>query len=179
MDELVAGRAALTACRQVAAALVPDDASKPTACPDLDVQGVVVHLLGSLNTLGGAGGAAPNPTDGASPEALIAAAGSAALDAWTDKGLDAEGEFPGGGTIPGRTAVGIIAIELLVHAWDLADATGHAVDASPELADCVLGLAGTIIRPEARDGQQFGTEVTVGPDANALDRLVAFTGRQP
>lgn len=179
IDEISAGLAALAACQRVAATLTSEDATKPTPCAELDVHGVVIHLLGSLNTLGGAGGASPSPTDGASPEVLIADAGAAALEAWSTKGLDAPGEFPGGGSIPGRMAVGIIAIELLVHAWDLATATGATVVVSDEVSDYVLGLASTIVRPESRDGKQFGLEVDVGADADSLSRLVAFTGRQP
>jgi uncharacterized protein (TIGR03086 family) len=179
LDELSAAYASLAACQRVAANLTAEDRPKPTPCPDLDVHGLVVHLLGSLNSLGGAAGAPASPTEGGGPERLIATAGSAALEAWGERGIDSEGEFPGGRTIPGKMAVGIIAIELLVHAWDLATATGGTVVVSDEVSDYVLGLAGTIVRPESRDGKQFGAEVDAAADADALSRLVAFTGRNP
>jgi hypothetical protein len=47
------------------------------------------------------------------------------------------------------------------------------------LSDYVLGLAQDVIAPPMRDGDRFAGVVEVGADADALDRLVAFTGRRP
>jgi uncharacterized protein (TIGR03086 family) len=67
--------------------------------------------------------------------------------------------------------------ELLVHAWDFATAIGRPLDAPPELAERVLELGE--LTPELRAMAGFDDAVPVPPDASALDRLVAHTGRVP
>jgi uncharacterized protein (TIGR03086 family) len=80
--------------------------------------------------------------------------------------------------MPAAVAVGILSIEFLVHAWDFARATGQRVTVSDELTEHVLGIAHTIITPEVRGGgTSFADAVPVEPDAHALDRLIAYTGR--
>jgi uncharacterized protein (TIGR03086 family) len=80
--------------------------------------------------------------------------------------------------MPAATALGILSIEFLVHAWDFARATGQRVIVSDELTEHVLGIAHTIITPEVRGGgTSFADAVPVDPGAHVLDRLIAYTGR--
>ena len=79
--------------------------------------------------------------------------------------------------MPAGAALGILWIELLVHAWDFAQATGQQVVVSDQVAQHVLGVANQIITPGARGGGAFANPVEAGPDAGILDRLIAFTGR--
>jgi hypothetical protein len=51
------------------------------------------------------------------------------------------------------------------------------VDASDDLSEYVLGLCRTIITPEGRKGVGFDDPIDVAANANALDRLLAYTGR--
>ena len=74
---------------------------------------------------------------------------------------------------------GILSLEFLVHAWDYAKATGREVTAPDALSDYVLGLAKTIITPQGRTSVGFDDPVDVAGEAGALDRLIAYTGRQP
>lgn len=85
----------------------------------------------------------------------------------------------GKGEMPAKTACGILSLEFLVHAWDYARAVGHDIDAPEPLAEYVMGLARATIRPELRGRAGFDEPVAVGEEAGALDRLVAFTGRNP
>jgi uncharacterized protein (TIGR03086 family) len=64
-----------------------------------------------------------------------------------------------------------------VHAWEFSVATSQKVVVSKEVSDYVLGLAHEIISPQAREGGSFADAVEVGPDADILERLIAFTGR--
>ena len=84
-----------------------------------------------------------------------------------------------GFTMPAIVAADILSIELLVHAWDVATATSAELSSSSELADYVLGLGQELLSPQIRGSGRFDPEIGVDPDAGALDRLVAFTGRQP
>ena len=71
--------------------------------------------------------------------------------------------------------------EYIIHAWDLASATGQTY-AAPEAA---VGPAHEFLRgmvaPEYRgpDSNFFDDEVPVGDDAAPLDRLLGFAGRDP
>ena len=47
--------------------------------------------------------------------------------------------------LPATFFVGILAVEFLVHAWDLAEATGQKLDVDPALATYVLGLSKQIV----------------------------------
>ena len=80
--------------------------------------------------------------------------------------------------MPAAHGLGILSVGFLVHAWDFAQATGQRVAVSDALAEHVLQVAHKIITPEARGGgNSFADEVPVDPGAQAMDRLIAFTGR--
>ena len=68
-------------------------------------------------------------------------------------------------------------IEILLHGWDLAQGSSQSLLVSDAVVEYVHGLALQIV-PGGR-GRSFGDEVTPAPDANALNRLAAFSGRTP
>jgi len=115
-------------------------------------------------------------TDSVERQVILAA--RPALDAWHHRGLDGTVPF-GQGEAPAKMMVGVLSIEFLVHAWDYAMAIGHRVTAPDSLSDYVMGLAKTIITPEGRANVGFDDPVDVPADADALDRLIAYTGRNP
>lgn len=71
----------------------------------------------------------------------------------------------------------ILNMEFLVHARDLAVATGAELQVAPVLSDYVLGLARITISPKTRGDESFDEIVAITESAASLDRLVAFTGR--
>ena len=82
--------------------------------------------------------------------------------------------------MPAELASRILSMELLVHAWDYAQATGQELPANDGLSTYVLGLARDgLIQPALRNGDAFGEEVTVDSAADPMAQLVAYTGRQP
>ncbi|ATO65645.1 TIGR03086 family protein [Mycobacterium avium subsp. hominissuis] len=179
-DELDGAEAALRVMQQVLHPIAADDMSRPTPCAQFDVTRLTDHLLKSLEALGGMAGAdVPDHADsGDSVERRVIAVARPALDAWRQRGLDGTVSF-GGGEMPARNACAILALELLVHAWDYARAVGRDVRAPEPLAEYVLGLAHRVIRPEVRGQAGFDDPVEVPADADALTKLVAFTGRNP
>src|ERR1039457_4335239 len=100
----------------------------------------------------------------------------AAVEGGNPRGADGAVRV-GPGALPATTALGILSIEFLVHAWDFAQATGQQIAVPEELSAHVLGAAHTIITPAGRASVGFDDPVEPGPDAQALDRLIAFTGR--
>jgi uncharacterized protein (TIGR03086 family) len=178
-DELQGAEDSLGVLRHVVHTIAGDDMSRQTPCSEYDVTALTEHLLKSITGIGGMAGAQfPKREVGDSVERQIVGAARPALDAWHHRGLD--GTVPFGNTeMPAKSACGIFSIEFLVHAWDYAVAVGRAVEAPEPLAEYVLDLAHSTIRPEFRGAAGFNDPVDVPADAGALDQLVAFTGRNP
>lgn len=101
-------------------------------------------------------------------------------DAW-DQPSAWEGMTRAGGIdLPGEMAGRVALEELVVHAWDLARATGQRFEADDrDLAD-LEGLA-----HQLRGGNNgelpglYGPVVATADDAPLLDRVLALTGRDP
>ena len=156
-----------------------DDWSKQTPCREFDIAKLTDHLMNSITVIGGAAGAElpeRDPTD--SVERQIITAARPALDAWHRRGLDGTVSV-GDNEAPARVMVGVLSIEFLVHAWDYAMAMGRELDAPDSLSDYVMGLAQAIITPQGRTTVGFDDPVDVPDDASSLDRLIAYTGRNP
>ncbi|KAA1249575.1 TIGR03086 family protein [Mycobacterium simiae] len=178
-DELQSAEAALAVLQQVLYTIAGDDKSKQTPCTEYDVKGLTGHLLNSIMVLGGMVDAEFSMReDTNSVERLVIGAARPALDAWHRHGL--EGEVPlGPGSMSARAAVAVFSIEFLVHAWDYATAVGREVHAADSLAEYVLELARQLIKPHERSAAGFADPVDVPEESSPLDRLVAFTGRNP
>ncbi|HEV7853561.1 MAG TPA: TIGR03086 family metal-binding protein, partial [Mycobacterium sp.] len=115
---------------------------------------------------------------GESVERQVVAAARPALDAWHRRGLDGTVKF-GDNEAPAQMMAGILSLELLVHAWDYAKALGRNVSAPDSLSEYVMGVAQKVITPQGRTTAGFDDPVNVAAEASALDRLVAYTGRNP
>jgi uncharacterized protein (TIGR03086 family) len=66
--------------------------------------------------------------------------------------------------------------DLLVHGWDLAQATGQPAALPDDLAEQSLAFAGGQLSTQPRTGR-FGPVQTIAGGAPAIDRLAAFLGR--
>ena len=178
-DELASAEAALSALQHVLHPIARDELSKSTPCSEYDVMQLTDHLLNSITLLGGAAGAdLPDRNTDYSVEQQVICAARPALDAWHRRGLN-DTVTIGTNEIPATFAVSILSVEFLVHGWDYATATRHRIDVAESLADYVLGLAHKVITPQGRATVGFDDPVAVPDDASALDRLIAFTGRDP
>jgi uncharacterized protein (TIGR03086 family) len=178
-DELQSAEATLGVLQQVLNTIGSDDMPRQSPCSAFDLTKLTGHLLNSIAAIGGMAGAEiPETDESDSAERRVLRAARPALDAWHRRGL--EGNVPfGKGEMPAKGACGILSLEFLVHAWDYARAVEHDVNAPEPLAEYVLGLARKTIQPELRSRAGFDAPVDVAEDARALDRLVAFTGRNP
>jgi uncharacterized protein (TIGR03086 family) len=178
MDRLSAMDASLAVCQHVLRGISGADLGAATPCTEYDVAALRDHLLGSLVALGGMAGADVERTETGDLESQVAFAAQQALEAWHRRGLDGT-VGSGDNEMPASMGAGILSLELLIHAWDFAVATGQKVQVADELAGYVLGLGEEIISPPARSGGAFADPVEVGDDAPVLERLVAFSGRAP
>ena len=174
---------ALTATEAVVSGIGDDQWQAPTPCTELDVSGVLNHLVRG-NLLFAAiirGEPRPEPgTDHLGDAPLAAyqqtAAGLRAAFAAPDV-LDTVYAAPFG-TAPGAILAHVRVTEVLAHGWDLARATGQAAEFPAEVAErAVAGARRALTERPQGPGAPFGAEVPVPPDAPAIDRLSGFLGR--
>jgi uncharacterized protein (TIGR03086 family) len=178
-DQLGSAEESFAVLAHVLHGIAKDDESKQTPCREFDVAKLTDHLMNSITTIGGMVGAEfPERDRSDSVERQVVLAARPALDAWHKRGLDGSVPFREG-EAPATMMVGVLSLEFMVHAWDYAKALGREVNPPEELSDYVLSLAKQIITPEGRTNVGFDDPIDVAADAGALDRLIAYTGRQP
>ncbi|RCG28553.1 TIGR03086 family protein [Sphaerisporangium album] len=82
------------------------------------------------------------------------------------------------GPAPGWRLIEQLVIEMLVHGWDLAVATGRSADLAPDVAEAILPSVRAIYGDLPRTpGGSFAPERPVPPGASPADRLAAYLGR--
>lgn len=156
----------------------------PTPCAEYDVTSLVDHLFQVVVQFQRLAvkrdaefGEAPDAV-GAGPDWRERFAGEvdALVAAWSAPG--AEDGTTGAMDMPARLVGSMALLDLTVHAWDLARATGQVYEASPEVV-AELAAAVAELAPTARSMGVFGEPVPVGPDASPFERLLGATGRDP
>ena len=165
------------------AGLTPDHREMRTPCDQWNVHELVDHMCGGAHGIaGGLQGMAPpeEPPDflAEGPAAGWASAAAALEQAATPEILTALHDMPFG-HVPGEAAMSVIVADIATHAWDLAQATDQSLDMSDDLAGFALMTWQGLVPAEGRTGDNFKEAVPVAGDAPAVDKLVAYTGRQP
>jgi uncharacterized protein (TIGR03086 family) len=171
---------------------VPDDSmAAPTPCPDLPLGALIDHVGGfakvfaasAKKDLGALTANPPSPSaDNLEPgwRARIAADLSTLADAWDASDAWDGMTQAGGQDVPAAMAGRIALDELVVHGWDIARTTGQRYDCEAvtltEVETTVQQVRG------GNDGDipgLFGPVVAAADDADAIDRVLALTGRDP
>ncbi|MEV0152871.1 TIGR03086 family metal-binding protein [Micromonospora sp. NPDC050686] len=99
-----------------------------------------------------------------------------AIEAWSDPAA-LEGDSPGMG-LPQATVGDMLLVDLTVHGWDLARATGQRMDAPAD----VVATGHAFMDRMGEMGQRmgaFGAPVPTDAGATDLDRLLGRSGRDP
>ncbi|HWE57801.1 MAG TPA: TIGR03086 family metal-binding protein [Acidimicrobiales bacterium] len=169
---------------RVIAGVRPDQLADPTPCADFDVRGLMNHLVMVLRRVAAMGrGESPfsvtdQVDDGRWTDEWLTAAHQC-QDAWTDERLTASIELPWT-TMSGHDALAVYVSEVIVHTWDLAQATLQEADwPHPVLEAAYAALVPQMPATGRSDEIPFADAVTVADDAPILDRLIAYSGRQP
>lgn len=152
----------------------------PTPCADWTVHELCRHLLGSVTqlTVAAEKGERPDePTElNQPPWVAFPPAVDRLLAAWS-KPEAWEGETPlGQSTVPATLAGSVAVMELTIHGWDLATAAGRPFTADEDIVATVTAFAHQIAQ-QLRPLGLFGPEQAAPEGADALTRLLAFTGR--
>ncbi|MGQ4388001.1 TIGR03086 family metal-binding protein [Streptomyces sp. SAS_270] len=163
-----------------------DQLGLPTPCADYDVETLVNHIVGWLQ-LFEAGchgrvheGDAANHRCGDDPAAEFRAAAAGLVAGWEKYGFDREVAVTGSNKLPAEAVFNMTLMEYLTHGWDLAVATAQPIPFTDQEAAETLTRAEATLPPEYRGKDMaFGEIVPVGDEASAVDRLVAFLGREP
>jgi uncharacterized protein (TIGR03086 family) len=176
---------AIPVAQRVVDGIRPEQLAAPTPCPEWDVRTLLNHLtvFHRMATAAATGDAMPGWSDdllGDDPPSAFAAAARDAGAALASPGaLDRTYPLPWGET-PGESVGRMLLADTVIHAWDLAKATGQPTALDPDLCEQVLAWGRSVMRPEYRTPEAgFGPEVPVPPDAPACARLAAFYGRHP
>jgi uncharacterized protein (TIGR03086 family) len=177
VNELANAEASLDVLERALSSVGDEHLGNPIPCRDYDVAALAGHLLDSLTRLSGAAGVVVTEPTGGAITGLIDA-GRRAVAGWRRRGIDGDASFAGR-TMAARELLGVIGLEFVVHGWDFATAVGETLYVPDELAEDILHLAFKTVTPQSRRNAGFDEPVTIGAEAHALDRLLAFTGRDP
>ncbi len=177
---------------QLVAAVGDEHWTQPTPCSGWTVRDLVNHMVvGNLLFTGILRGEqAPSAEEmvrlrrsdrlGDDPLAAFRDAADGLLAAFGQPGV-LERTFPlPVGPAPGIAALHLRIVESLVHAWDLARATGQPTPFSDDIVEPALAFTQRTLAdlPAAPPGQgPFGPPQPVPDDAPAIDRLAAALGR--
>jgi uncharacterized protein (TIGR03086 family) len=164
-----------------------DQFGGPTPCTDWDVRTLLNHLIlwTSYSAERRAQGESVSEELMAkdfADEPGYAAAYRAQLDralaAWADPAAWERDLNVMGSPTPASDVAGLLIAEMVLHAWDLAAATGQAYtvpDAAAEAALAAVEANAELFRQY----KGFAEPVPVPADAPVLDRVLAASGRDP
>ncbi|GAB2804189.1 TIGR03086 family metal-binding protein [Actinoallomurus bryophytorum] len=180
---------AADASNEVVRGLGPETLDRSTPCPEYDVRALLGHLSGWMTgraraaALKQPGTGAPDETRDITAEPgwadRYAEGAGAAAAAWSEPAAwEGTSSLSGQMQMPAEMLGGLVFGEFLLHAWDLAVASGQKLTLDDDLAlalfDQVSSMAGM-----AREYGAFGPEVAVSPSASVIDRALGLAGRDP
>lgn len=168
----------------VLAAVPPGRWDAPSPCDGWSAADVAGHVIGALQaTEALAAGrfedprlGQPRSVAGDDPLAAWQASRARTMAALGPAALTRPVPLPWGGFLPLGEFLDRYPVEILVHTWDLAQATGQDVVLDADLVRGALETAREFA-PVGRDAGLIGPERPVGADASDLDRLLGLFGR--
>ena len=156
----------------------------PTPCVNFTVTGVLEHMIGGAGVFSPMlRGEAPPASAGEQPttgtlQDRWRAAMVDLLDAVHSEGVGDRTIASPFGEVPGSVFTRFVAFDGLIHGWDLATATNQPYSPPDDLVREVDAFARQAVVPDMRNGDTFAAETEAPADADAMERLVAFSGRQ-
>ena len=150
----------------------------PTPCAAFSVRDVLAHMIGGATLFAAA---FTDETPGEPPagdlrQGLPIALEGLRASVHSDGALDRTIAAPFG-EVPGAAFARFVALDGLVHGWDIATATGQPYEPPADLVEAVDTFAREAITDDMRDGDTFAPPTAAPDGASPLEQLVAFTGR--
>jgi uncharacterized protein (TIGR03086 family) len=157
----------------------------PTPCDGWSVRELLNHIVGGNywaaelaagKTIDEVGDRLDGDTLGDDPSAAYRASAEAAAAAFNAPGAMDAPCAVSYGPVPGSVYCGHRIVDVAIHGWDLAKATGQDTTIDPELVDAVAAIVAPQVDLLSGSGM-FGTTVVVAADADAQTRLLSQLGR--
>ena len=177
---------AMVATRRVIDAVRGDQWHDPTPCSDWDVKQVVNHIVGenlwAAELLGGktieqVGSALDGDLAGDDPAEAFRNSVSAASKAVQAPGAMAATCHLSFGDYSGADYSAQLFMDMLIHGWDVAKATGQDTRLDPDLVTACMPIAQQMTS-QFRSAGVFGSDLAVDADADPQTKLLALVGRQ-
>jgi uncharacterized protein (TIGR03086 family) len=179
-------RRALDATGHVIAGIAPGQLDLPTPDEAWDVRALLNHIVaGNLwaaelaagRTIEQVGDRLDGDVVGADPAGTYDRSAAAAAAAFEAAGVMDAPCAVSYGPVPGSVYAGHRFVDVLIHGWDLAAATGQTTTLDPELVDACA----QVVEPQIeafRAAGAVGPAVAAAPDASQQTRLLAMLGRR-
>ncbi len=179
-------RRALEATGKILASIAPGQWAAPTPCAGWDVRALVSHLVsGNLwaaelsagKTIEDVGDRLDGDLLGADPRRAYDASAAAAAAAFGAAGALEARCAVSYGPVPGSVYAGHRFLDVLIHGWDLAVASGQDTTLDPILVDACTD----VVTPQAdllRASGQFGEQIEPSDAGDAQACLLAALGRR-
>ncbi len=176
---------ALEVAQRYIAGIAPDQWTLPTPCTEWDLRALVNHIVGENlwvgelaagKTIAEVGDALDGDVLGDDPLAAAEAAARVAGEAFARPEAMEQVFHLSYGDLPGAVYASHRFLDLLIHGWDVARASGQDTALDPELVETCYRL----VEPQReiiRMSGVFGPEVTVPADADLQTKLLALLGR--
>ena len=178
-------RQALDNTRRYVAAIGDAQWSSPTPCEGWTVRELLNHIvagnlwaaeLGNGRTIADVGSALDGDTLGTDPLAAYDRSSAAAAATFEAPGALDRPCAVSYGPVPGSVYAGHRFLDVLIHGWDLAAATGQSTDLDPQLVDACWAVLQPQLEPMQASGA-FGTARAAQPGDGAQATLLAALGR--
>jgi uncharacterized protein (TIGR03086 family) len=178
-------RRALADTRRFVAAIAADQWAVPSRCEGWTVHDLLNHIvagnlwaaeLGNGRTIADVGSALDGDVLGTDPLGAYDRSAEAAAAVFEAPGALDRPCAVSYGPVPGSVYAGHRFIDVLIHGWDLATATGRPADLDSELVDACW----EVVRPQLsmlQGSGAFGVERTIGGGRGAQASLMAALGR--
>lgn len=176
---------ALAATRVIVAGVGDDQWSRPTPCPDWNVRQLVNHIvsgnwwaaeLGAGKTIAEVGERLDGDVLDDDPLAAYDASAAVASAVFSVPGAMEAPCAVSYGPVPGEVYAGHRFLDVLIHGWDVAVATGQDARLDPDLVEA--GWA--VVEPQAEllvGSGMFATDVEAPRSADREATLLALLGR--
>lgn len=184
-EDLTGYRRALDGFEPVLCAVPADGWDAPSPCTDWSARDVAGHVIGGQHMIRALAtgtvpieiNTAPGRFAGPDPVESWRAARKECTAALTAAALRRPIPFGSLGDVALRDFLDGYTLEILIHTWDIAQATGQAVRLDPDLVHHAFATA-RVIAPTLRQAGLLGPPRPAPPRSGELTRLLAFLGRE-
>ncbi len=178
-------RRALSTVEPIVAGITPAMMGNATPCEGWDVRALLNHVvagnwwaaeLANGKTIDEVGAALDGDVVGDDPLATYRDSSRAADEAFSKPGAMDAPCAVSYGPVPGSVYAGHRFIDVLIHGWDLAQATGQ----QPAMPADLVAACWEVVTPQidmVRASGMFGDDLPVPDDADQTTRLLALMGR--